>query len=373
MQFSTVSTIKDLKSFCSKNLKDEPPFINFDFFYYLEITNCTGKNAGWVPEHIIIKENNSIIGVIPNFRKFNSYGEYVFDQIFENAHHQLGFEYYPKYLSAIPFTPVTRKRFFYNNEKNIPQEIYGKLIKFLKKKQVSSFHINFINKKISDELKKNNFLQRIGIQYHWKNRCYKEFDDFLSDLKARKKKNILKERNYLKKKKIKISIKTGKKIEANDIFLLFECYKNTINKKWSYKYLSLKFFKKLFLSSLLEKMVLILAFDDQGFVGCSLHFIGKGTLYGRYWGCLREIPFLHFELCYYQAIEYAIQNKLKIVEAGAQGEHKISRGYLPNLTFSNHWFSHSFLNEKIKTFLKMEEKKIKENLDFLKKHSPFSD
>ena len=113
MQFSTVSTIKDLKSFCSKNLKDEPPFINFDFFYYLEITNCTGKHAGWVPEHIIIKENNSIIGVIPNFRKFNSYGEYVFDQIFENAHHQLGFEYYPKYLSAIPFTPVTRKRFFY--------------------------------------------------------------------------------------------------------------------------------------------------------------------------------------------------------------------------------------------------------------------
>jgi len=373
MRITTASSISELKSFCKDHLTDNSPFMDYNFFYSLEKSLCTSKNTGWIPEHLLIKKNNVLIGFIPNFKKLNSNGEYVFDQIWENAHYQIGLEYFPKFLSASPFTPVNREKFIYKKEKFSDHDFFLNLISFLKKENISSFHINFIDKKVSNFLEKNGFIQRVGIQYHWKNKNYKSFDDFLANLRSRKKKNILKERKFLVNQKIKFKIKYGNEIIKKDIKLFFECYKNTIRKKYSYQYLNLNFFYNLFDSDLRKKIILIIASDNRDhFIGCSLHFIGNKTLYGRYWGCLKKIPYLHFELCYYQAIEFAIKKKIEKIESGAQGEHKISRGYYPTTIYSNHWIKNELLNEGIKKFLNIEKKKVNETIRYLEKFVPFN-
>ena len=371
MKISTISTIENNKSFCKKFFTDSSPFISYDFFKYLEKTGCTNIYSGWEPEHIIIKNNTEDIGFIPNFKKQNSNGEYIFDHVFANAYHQVGENYYPKYLSAIPFTPVPKEKIFYGEKKiNISQ-----LTKLIKKhcieKKISSFHFNFIDKKNSELLNKESFYQRLGIQYYWYNKSYENFSCFLDKLKTKKRKNIIKEREYLKKNNINIIVKKGDEIRSEDINLFFKCYLNTINKKWSIAYLKHSFFDQILNSIIKQKIVLIQAFEKNIFVGCSLHFIGEKNFYGRYWGCLKEIPFLHFELCYYSAIDFAIENKLKKVEAGAQGEHKIARGYEPKLTYSNHWFGHSKLSPHIKEFLIEEKKRVKDTLAHLNQFMPF--
>jgi predicted N-acyltransferase len=373
MQINTVDSINQVKKFCNENFRDKNPFISYEFFELLEKTNCTVKSKGWIPEHIIIKDKNKLIGLIPNFRKLNSYGEFVFDQIFENAFYQIGKDYFPKFLSAIPFTPVTRNNFLYHSHEVNDAELFSKLKVFLQKKKISSFHINFIDKIISTKLKKY-FHQRVGIQYHWKNNKYKSFDHFLSHLKSRKKKNILKERKFIEDKNIKFTIKVGNDINDVDLLNLYQCYAHTINKKWSQEYLTKEFFLQLLNSNLIKDTVLISASLDSKFVGCSVHFKKNKNLYGRYWGALQEIPNLHFELCYYQAIEYAILNDLELVEAGAQGEHKISRGYLPVKTFSCHWFNNDVLDKPISNFLMQEEQKVINTLNYLENNlSPFND
>ena len=372
MEINTISSIEEIKLFCKKNFFDISPFISYEFFRELETSKCTSPSNGWSPEHLVITNNKVLEGIIPNFKKSNSNGEYVFDHIFANAYNQIGKKYYPKYLSAIPFTPVKRNKFFYaNNSKFSLKNISKYLIPFFSKKEISSFHINFIGKTMSDELSQHNFSQRLGMQYYWYNRSYQTFDCFLSSLKRTKRKNIIKERSFLKDEKIKCIVKRSNEITSKDIELFYKCYSNTIKKKWSIHYLNQLFFEKLVESNLKNQMVIIQAFKEDIFLGCSLHFIGDNTLYGRYWGALQEVPFLHFELCYYQAIEFAIQNKLSKVEAGAQGEHKISRGYIPELTYSNHWFESHELKESINIFFYEEGKKVKDTIEYLKKLSPF--
>ena len=371
MKIFTISSIENSKIFCEKYFKDSSPFISYDFFKYLEKTGCTNFITGWEPEHIIIKSNKKEIGFIPNFKKQNSNGEYIFDHVFANAHHHIGINYYPKYLSAIPFTPVSKKNIIYG-EKEINTKQLAELLKnHCIEKKISSFHFNFIDKKNSDTLNSEDFYQRIGIQYYWYNRYYKSFECFLDSLKTKKRKNIVKERESLKKHDINLVVKKGDDISHEDLNLFFKCYLNTINKKWSIAYLKLSFFDQLLKSTIKQRIVLIQAFQKSEFVGCSLHFIGEEILYGRYWGCLKEIPFLHFELCYYSAIEFAIKNNLKKVEAGAQGEHKIARGYEPTLTYSNHWFDHSKLGPLIRKFLNEEKKKVKDTIIYLNEFLPF--
>ena len=372
MKISTISSITKSENFCKQFFNDISPFISFDFFEKLELSASTNLNSGWIPEHLILEEKNKIVGFIPNFRKLNSNGEYVFDHIFANAYNHIGQKYYPKYLSAIPFTPVTKQRFIYG-EKNMDKLLYQDLINFFKKKNVSSFHVNFLQKKSSEVLKKYGFTQRVGIQYYWRNKSYTSFDCFLNNLKSKKKKNIIKERKFLKSNNVNIKLKQGDKITKKDITLLYNCYLNTINKKWSIPYIKLPLFFLLLDTSIKEKMIVIQAYNGKEFLGCSLHFVGKDTLYGRYWGCLTKLPFLHFELCYYSAIEFAIENKIKKIEAGAQGEHKIPRGYVPELTYSNHWFSNDDLRVLIDKFLIDEKGKVIDTLNFLKKYIPFKE
>jgi len=373
MKIETTPSIEGIESFCKENFTDICPFINYNFFNLLEKTNCTTEQKGWKPEHIIVKQKGKILAFIPNFRKFNSYGEFVFDQIFENAFYQLGYDYFPKFLSAIPFTPVTRNNFFYSDSNIDENKLYDELKSFFLKKKVSSFHLNFIGENKSKTIE-NHFLKRTGLQYHWKNKNYKSFEDFLSKLKSRKRKNIIKERQSIIENNISFKVKTGTDIKLSDLDNLYSCYAKTINKKWSKEYLTKEFFLSLGDFKLLNDTILICAYENESFIGCSVHFKKEKNLYGRYWGALYEIPNLHFELCYYQAIDYAIENNLELVEAGAQGEHKIARGYLPVKTFSNHWFNSDLLVKPIQNFLKSEEEKIKETIELLNdKYNPFND
>ena len=192
-------------------------------------------------------------------------------------------------------------------------------------------------------------------------------------MKSRKKKTIIKERRFLKDYGVTFIKKEGEMVNEEDVKNLYSCYLNTIEKKWSRPYLNFNFFKGLISTKTEKKILLISAYKNKRLLGCSIHFIGNEILYGRYWGCTENVPYLHFELCYYQAIEYAIKNKLQKVEAGAQGEHKISRGYLPNLTYSNHWFNNETLSKPIQDFLEKENKKTVEVADYLSKFSPFSE
>ena len=243
---------------------------------------------------------------------------------------------------------------------------------YIKKQDISSFHINFVEKEQSDLLNNDNFFQRTGIQYHWKNNNYDNFNEFLLTLKNKKKKNILKERNFLKNEGLTFHRLRGKEILKEDWEFFYNCYTSTIEKKWSYKYLNFDFFLKILNSKINERILLILAKNKEGVrIACSLSFVGNDNLFGRYWGCIKEISYLHFEVCYYQSIEFAINNKLSKIEAGAQGEHKISRGYIPTLTYSNHWIKDNQMSMAIDEYLRAESKIIDQNYQILKKSIPY--
>ena len=193
MNLESIASIRNAKSFCLSNFFDSSPFINYDFFKLLEDTECTSKLSGWIPEHFILKEGKEIVGFIPNFKKLNSMGEYIFDHMFEHAYYQLGSNYFPKFLSGIPFTPVTKLKFLYSNKELNTEKIIKLLILFVKESKVSSFHANFLNFETSKKLETHNLIQRVGIQYHWKNRSFRDFQCFLDSMKSRKKKSIQKE------------------------------------------------------------------------------------------------------------------------------------------------------------------------------------
>ena len=354
-------------------INNENPFLKHDFFRALEESKCTSKDTGWEANHFLILKDKKICGIIPTFKKFNSNGEYVFDHSWADAYSRLGLNYYPKLLSGIPFTPINSEKIFIDKSIiNSFEVFFPALMNEIKKKNISSFHLNFSEKFQSDALKKLGFHQRIGIQYHWKNNNYNSFDDFLSKFKSKKRKNVLKERKAIQDAKIKITFCRGKDISQSDWEFFYYCYSNTIDKKWSFQYLNFSFFQKILESSLLENILLIIAKDKQNkYVACTLNFIGNKKLYGRYWGCIEEFPYLHFELCYYQSIEYAIKNNINVIEAGAQGEHKISRGYLPTITYSNHWVGNDKMSKAINDFLKQESIIINKNFNYLNKISPF--
>ena len=353
-------------------VENESPLFDYEFLLCLENSSCTNLETGWQPNHFIFKKNKKIKCLIPTYKKFNSNGEFVFDHGWANAYYRLGLQYYPKFLSAIPFTPVNGGRIFTNDNNTRFSENIKLLIDKLETENSSSFHFNFINKQQSEKLDELGFNKRVGIQYHWVNNDYSDFDDFLSCLKSKKKKNIIKERLSIKKSKIKILHLKGDEISEEDWDFFYKCYISTIEKKWSYKYLNFTFFRNLSKTLLKNRILLILAKDrNNKNIACTLNFIGKNKLFGRYWGSTVEVPFLHFELCYYQSIDYAIKEKIRIVEAGAQGEHKISRGYVPTFTYSNHWIKQKEMRMAIKDYLVKEEEIVNQNIKYLSQRIPY--
>jgi uncharacterized protein len=351
----------------------ENPFLSHAFLSALEDSGSAVAEQGWVPQHLAIEnDDGDLIAAAPLYLKTHSQGEYVFDWGWADAYQRAGGEYYPKLLCAVPFTPATGPRLLIREDAdvNLADVLIDGMIQLASKHELSSLHINFVDLEQLRRCEEKGMMARVGRQFHWENRGYKEFDDFLGDLSSRKRKAIRKERRFVAESDIDLQIVTGEDITEEHWDAFFQFYRDTTDKKWGQRYLTRRFFSLLG-ERMSERVALVLAKANGVYVGGALNLIGHDTLYGRYWGCIEDYKFLHFEACYYRAIDFAIERGLKWVEAGAQGPHKIQRGYLPKETYSAHWIRNEGFSKAIENFLSQEKKEIENEMHYLIEGSPF--
>lgn len=352
-------------------------FFSYNFLYLLEKSKSVGVKSGWIPLYFGIKKKKKLLAVAPSFIKLHSQGEFVFDHAWAQAYKSLNMSYYPKLLIAPPFTPATGMRILIapDDKESMKEDIKKKLINhikiYCKNSKLSSIHINFFDLKELQIYKKQNFIIRYGEQFHFTNKNYRSFNDFLNSLSYKSRKKIIKERKSIQQRGVNIEVLYKTKITRNDCERMYDFYISTINKKWSYDYLSKEFFSEL-PKYLGNNIILILAKYRNQIIGGALNFLSNNVLYGRYWGTSVDISNLHFEVCYYKAIEVAINNSYLRVEAGAQGAHKIKRGYLPTITYSAHYIFNETLKIAINKFAKAEKKAVLEQIDYINKnYSPY--
>lgn len=350
------------------------PFTTYRFLRALEDSGSVGKSSGWYPYYILAFRENELLGCAPMYIKTHSQGEYIFDHAWANAYERAGGKYYPKIQVAVPFTPVPGKRLLAkkeNQEQAFPILMEG-IKNFASKNNLSSAHITFCS---FDEFKKGEslgFLKRMSSQFHWKNDNYKNFQDFLNALSSRKRKNIKKEREKARNFGGKIVRYSGNEITGKHWDAFWDFYQDTGRRKWGQPYLTRSFFD-IAGEKMSNELLLVLAEIDGNPIAGALNFIGMDALYGRYWGCTENYSNLHFEICYYQAIEYAIENRLSRVEAGAQGDHKLARGYLPSHTYSLHWINDSGFSKAVAQYLDEERRAVGREMEILSDYGPFKD
>ncbi|MDG2461312.1 MAG: GNAT family N-acetyltransferase [Luminiphilus sp.] len=327
------------------------PFLSWDFLRGLETSGCTSPESGWQPAHISFSESGSPTALLPTYLKSHSYGEYVFDWSWADTWQRMGLRYYPKLVTAIPFTPATGQRFGCQEHvaETLPR-IVSAVQTLCETLDVSSWHVLFVDADTSEQLTSGGMTQRMTTQFHWFNRGYRDFADFLDRFSSRKRKNLRREREQIARQGLSLrTLKGGEISDANWQFF-HRCYQTTYAKRSGHGgYLTKGFFTET-CPSLGQTPVMIVAEQAQQPVAASLFFEGDDTLYGRYWGCLAEFDYLHFEACYYRGIEYCIDAGLSRFDPGAQGEHKIQRGFEPILTHSNHWIVDERLREAVQQF-----------------------
>ncbi|MEQ1771067.1 MAG: GNAT family N-acetyltransferase [Devosia sp.] len=334
--------------------KADNPFLAFDFFAALEQSGSATRRTGWQPRHLVLRNEGGIaVGLMPLYEKTHSQGEYVFDHGWADAFDRAGGSYYPKLQSAVPFTPVTGPKLLVRgDDPALRMALLNAATAYAGQRDISSVHMTFVPEADADLAASANWLLRTDTQYHWHNHGFASFDDYLATLSSRHRKVTRRERrDALEGLTVKWLTGTDLTEAVWDAF--FDFYMDTGNRKWGRPYLNRKFFS-LLTGAMAERIVLMFAYDGDEPVAGTLNLVGSDTLYGRYWGATRNVPFLHFELCYYQAIDYAIAHGLKVVEAGAQGEHKLARGYAPATTRSVHWIGHPGLRRAIADFLAQE-------------------
>jgi uncharacterized protein len=349
------------------------PFVSHAFLDALEESGSATAETGWQPQHLALRdEAGRLAGAVPLYLKGHSYGEYVFDHAWANAYERAGGRYYPKLQSAVPFTPATGPRLLVRPDapSGTAEALVAAMIEFAGKLGVSSLHVTFPTREDFELLGEAGFLQRIGRQFHWENRGYGSFDDFLASLNSRKRKTIRKERRDALEGGIEIHTLSGDAIEKRHWDAFFRFYISTSDRKWGSPYLTRSFFD-LIGARMPESVVLVMAEKNGRIIAGALNLRGGDTLFGRNWGCQGNHPFLHFEACYYRAIDYAIAHGLQRVEAGAQGEHKIQRGYLPTPTYSAHWIRDAGFRRAVADFLVRETAAVEEQIEDLSELSPF--
>jgi predicted N-acyltransferase len=348
------------------------PFVSHAFLSCVEESGSAGKRTGWLPRHAALRDEAGVlVAAAPMYAKSHSYGEYVFDHGWARAFEQAGGRYYPKLQVASPFSPVPGPRLLLKPSAGLPPGVLaGALVQACTEMKLSSVHITFCTAEEYAALGQARWLQRLGVQYHWDNNGYASFDDFLGALNARKRKSIRRERRDAQSCGLEFLALRGPEITKAQWAAFYRFYESTVDRKWGSAYLTPEFFPLLG-QRLGEQVVLMLALHDGKPVAGALNLAGADTLYGRNWGAVREFPFLHFELCYYRALDFAIANGLKRVEAGAQGEHKIQRGYLPALTYSAHWIAHPGLRHAVADFLDQERPARMQEMEALSELSPF--
>ncbi|OUI97394.1 hypothetical protein HK15_03565 [Acetobacter orientalis] len=349
------------------------PFVSHAFLSALEESQSVSARTGWLAQHVSLHApDGTLAAVCPAYLKGHSWGEYVFDQGWARAFEAAGGSYYPKLQIAVPFTPAPGPRLLVHP--NAPPETATVLADALRQicgqLQLSSAHVTFCTTQNSTPLSQRGWLPRLGMQYHWHNNGYQTFDDFLAALSSRKRKVLKRERRDANAAGLTFETLRGPDITPADWDAFYQFYQNTIDRKWGSAYLTRSFFS-LLSEKLGERVVLMVARHGHQPVAAALNLVGTDTLYGRNWGCVGTWPFLHFELCYYRAIEFAIANGLKRVEAGAQGEHKIQRGYTPSLTHSAHWIENPSFRVSVAAFLEQERTAIQQEAQALTALSPY--
>ena len=348
------------------------PFLDWDFLEAAESSGCAQPDTGWTPRPMLARDAaGKLVGAAPLYLKMHSRGEFVFDHSWADALHRAGGRYYPKLLCAVPFTPVTGRRLLATGPHavTIRQSLASAIVQVGRQWRVSSAHFNFVDAETWQALGEQGLLLREDQQFHWMNRGYGSFEDFLGALSSRKRKTLRRERREAQEG-LEIVRLTGAELTSAHWDAFFEFYTDTGGRKWGSPYLNREFFTLLH-ERMADKCLLILAYDGKQPIAGALNLIGSDTLYGRYWGRSEDRPFLHFEISYYQAIDFAIERGLARVEAGAQGEHKLSRGYEPTLTRSAHWIAHSGLRQAVSDYLDREREAVEEGIDQLSAYSPF--
>lgn len=349
------------------------PFLSYAFLYALETSGSVGGQSGWDILFLAAREEGSgvLAGALPVYVKHHSYGEYVFDHSWAHAFERAGGRYYPKLLCGVPFTPVPGPRLMYDRRyPEIATSLLAALETIAHQNQISSAHMNFITEEDCDVLQNKGWMIRTGVQFHWQNKGYGSFDDFLASLSSRKRKTLRKERQSLNQQDITFHQLTGSDITPDHWNSFYHFYLATVEKKWGGAYLTESFFSQIG-RDMADQILLVMAEKDGQFIAGALNFIGQDTLYGRNWGCIEEVPNLHFETCYYQAIDFAIKRGLTKVEAGAQGLHKVQRGYLPVYTYSAHWIANDQFAEAIGRFLRQEQQAVEQDARSIEEISPY--
>ncbi|MFT5665749.1 MAG: putative N-acyltransferase [Gammaproteobacteria bacterium] len=353
------------------------PFTRHAFLYGLEQFGCL-EPFGWHSAHFLIHDNNELVAALPCYIKTNSYGELVFDHAWAQAYQRSGVDYYPKLVTAIPYTPATGERFLIDYEKvpdaqdqsSIRETLCDAAIQFCEEQQFSSWHILFSHRETLQQLKHKAIMQRCDIQFHWHNHQYQDFDEFLATLSSRKRKNIKKERLATNQHGFDISMQTGDLLSDAEWQKVYALYASIYDRKNGTPTLTAEFFQHL--GKALPQQVLVGAARNEGkIVAASLFFRSNSHLYGRVWGCEQFANNLHFECCYYQGIDYCIEQGLTHFDPGAQGEHKLSRGFLPTKTWSGHWIAQDDFRDAIAGFLQQEQRHIDAYQTQLMQHSPY--
>jgi predicted N-acyltransferase len=351
---------------------DGNPFVSHAFLSAMEDSGSANARTGWLPQHAVLRtEDSSIVAIAPMYAKSHSYGEYVFDHAWANALERAGVRYYPKLQVAVPFSPAPGPRLLRRPDCNVPiAALADALQQACQSVGTSSVHVTFCTKDEWDGLGDAGWLQRIGMQFHWENEGYADFDGFLGALSSRKRKVLRRERRDANAAGLTFHALSGDDIKERHWDAFYQFYHSTVDRKWGSAYLTRSFFSLLG-QRLGDKVVLMIAENAGKPVAGALNLAGSEALYGRNWGCKGDWPFLHFELCYYRAIDWAIEHGLKRVEAGAQGRHKIQRGYLPKHTYSAHWIAHKGLHRAVSNFLTEERAGIEAEMTALAEESPF--
>ena len=350
----------------------EDPFVSHRFLLALEQSGSVGPGTGWTPHHLVARQEGQIIAAAPLYGKSHSQGEYVFDHGWARALENAGGRYYPKLQIAVPFTPVAGRRLLTRPgfEMVGQSALIQGAVQLAAGNDLSSLHITFCTETEADAGEAMGLLRREDQQFHWENNGYANFDAFLNALSARKRKQIRKERKQAQAFGGEIICLTGDALEPHHWDAFWQFYQDTGSRKWGQPYLTRDFFNQV-QASMRDDVMLVLALRDGVPVAGALNFIGQTTLYGRYWGCTEHHPCLHFELCYYQAMDWAINHGLVRVEAGAQGEHKLARGYLPNKTNSLHWISEPGFREAVADYLVQERQAVGQDIEILTSYGPF--
>ncbi len=348
---------------------DDNPFVRHAFLAALEDSGSAAAESGWQPLHLLIGDPSSPLAAAPLYVKSHSYGEYVFDHGWANAYERAGGAYYPKLLVGVPFTPVPGPRLLGRDEVG-KRALAEALLAVAERLDLSSVHVNFIDEDDSRLLEDAGFMRREGVQFHWHNRGYGDFQDFLAAMRSSKRKSVKKERGEVQKAGLEIRTLSGSEITVGDLEAFYPFYRATVDKRWGNAYLTRDFFVRL-ATTFADRIVLVTVRSEGVLVAAALNLKSGDTLYGRLWGCRSEFDFLHFEACYYRAIEYAIENGMARVEAGAQGMHKLQRGYEPVLTRSAHYIRDPGLREPVRRFLQQEKRSMAHELRELRDLLPF--